>query len=130
MSQGSYNFITPNDTVTTANSPYNLGTATFSTPGVWIVSYFIAGTASSNPTGSVQVYSPTSTGGVLDRITGGSTAPLQQTISSGTIGVVFAGGSFVTTITTSVVYNVFINVLIGSFFNQRANCYFNFTRIG
>ena len=128
VSPGSYNFVSPNETVTTTNSPYNLGTATFSTPGVWIVSYYIAGTASTNPSGSVQVYSTAS--GAGNSTAGASTAPLQQTLVTGTSGIVFAGGSFVTTITTSVVYNVYINVIAGTFFNQRSNCYFNFTRIG
>ena len=118
----------PNISVTVANSPYNEGPFTFSTPGVWIVNYYINGTSSSNPTGSVQIYSTAS--GAGNELIGASTAPLQQTTASGTSGNIFAGGSFVATITSTVIYDVFINILIGSIQMSRSTCYVNFTRIG
>lgn len=117
-----------NTNVITSNSPLNEGSFTFSTPGTWIVNYYINGTSSSNPTGSVQIYSSAS--GVGNAFNGASTAPLQQNTASGTSGNTFAGGSFVATITSAVTYDVFINVQIGAFQTSRATCYVNFTRIG
>lgn len=120
-------FIVNNNVILT-NSPYNEGYFTLSTPGTWIVNYYITGTSSASPTGNVQIYSTAS--GIGNIAAGASTAPLQQNTASGTAGTVFAAGSFVATITTSVTYDVYINVLTGNIQMTRANCYVNSTRIG
>lgn len=117
-----------NINVIPSTTPYNEGTFTISTPGTWIVHYYISATSSNNPTGTVQIYSTAT--GVGNYLAGNSTAPFQQTTAGGTTGVIFAAGCFIAVITTAVTYDVFITLLTGNMQMTRANCYVNARRIG
>ena len=117
-----------NINVTTSLPQYNAGTFTISTNGVWIVHFYISGTASTSPTGTVQIYS--STLGAGNALAGNATAPFQQTTATGTSGVTFAAGCFIAVITASVTYDTFITFLTGNMQMTRANCYVNARRIG
>ena len=74
-----------NVNVTPSTTPYNEETFTISTPGTWIVHYYISATSSNNPTGTVQIYSTAT--GVGNYLAGNSTAPFQQTTAGGTTGL-------------------------------------------
>ena len=124
-------FIT-NTTASTTNSPLNYGTFIISTPGVWIVNYMMYGGSSSNPQATVLVYSNAI--GFPSNI-GTSTAPFAETALAPVAGLsgtnaVVASGSFVTTITTSVTFDVYINIFVGTIATFRGWSYVQATRIG
>jgi hypothetical protein len=95
-----------------------------------MVSYFLYGSTSVSTTqASVSLFTG-STGGFN---IGASTAPFTQTTQapvSVTGTTMIASGSFLTTITTPITWNVTVNVYAGSISTYRGFAYANFTRIG
>lgn len=111
-------------------SPYDYGTITISTPGVWLINYMLYGGSSSNPQGTVVVFSSAS--GLLTNI-GTSTAPFAETTlapAAGGTNAVIASGSFITIVTGTTIFDVYINMISGSITAIRGLCYVNYTRIG
>ena len=117
--------------VTNANSPFDYGTFTFSTPGVWIVNYMLYGAAGATAQATLAVTSSAS--GLVYNI-GASTTAFAQTNfapSNGTgSNLTFAAGSFITTLTGPVTYDIYINVYAGSLNPYRSLAYATATRIG
>ena len=119
--------------VTNLNSPFDYGTFTFSTPGVWIVNYMLYGAAGATAQATLAVTSSAS--GLVYNIGASTTAFAQTNFAppSGGNGtnLMFAAGSFITTNTgTAVTYNTYINVQEGTLNPYRSNSYCYFTRIG
>ena len=118
-----------NATVQLTQSPYNTGSFTFNNLGVWIVNYTIQGqnsTINSGIQGWVSII-PSS----QSFSSGSSTAPIVGTdVPISTNYLEFASGSFVTTITESTTFNMYIYVYTGSFFTQKSRYIVTFTRIG
>ncbi len=115
---------TPNATVNTTNagsSAYLQGTFTFNTTGTWIICFHLTGLVSTPPNAVAGVYG---FGGL------GFSAPF-ITSNNGTSPNInaIAASSFVYNITSSVTFNMFINVFSGSLFTNSGPSTVTFTRI-
>ena len=110
-----------NATISSANGVYNQGNFTFNTNGTWIITYHLA---------ALTTPSPNAIGGIYGFGGLGGSAPFLATndgIAPNTY--IFASGSFVYKITTSVTFTIFINVFASSIFTNNGPSYVTFTRL-
>jgi hypothetical protein len=102
-----------------------MGNFTFSSPGIWIISYYFATLVSTAPNAVFGIWSYAS-----PYVSG--SAPLVTT-NNGTAPNIncYASGSWVTNqITTTLTFTMFLNIFSGSLYTNNGACYVVVTRIG
>ena len=115
--------LTANATVNNASGRYNQGSFTFSTHGVWLVSFYIASLVTgSSPSAVLGLFTGTSPYTAVS-------SPFVTVTQGDPNFTCFASGSFVSVITASVTFTMYINVFSGSMFMNGSQCEVIFTRL-